>query len=163
MLVTIMTDASVDSKLQVAGFGYWIASDRGKLGGGGGLKSPVKDSYVGELKAVVNALHIAIDKRLVQERDSVLIQLDNLGVVTLLKDRTASPREDVLEALNHFIQLVEKYDLKIHTKHVKGHSDSRQGARFSSNNHCDSRAKTAMLKKRKNKLRTLKNKEGLSP
>lgn len=159
MLVTIMTDASVDSKLQVAGFGYWIASDRGKLGGGGGLKSPVKDSYVGELKAVVNPLHIALDKRLVQERDTVLIQLDNLGVVTLLKDRTASPREDITEALNHFIHLVDKYELIIYTKHVKGHSDSTQGARFASNNHCDDRARNAMLKKRKNKLRNMKRKE----
>lgn len=156
MLVTIMTDASVDSRLQVGGFGYWIASDRGKIGGGGGLKSPVKDSYAGELKAVVNSLHIAIEKQLVQERDTVLIQLDNLGVVTLLKERTEPPREDIAQALNHFISLVDRLELVIYTKHVKGHSDSTKGARFASNNHCDVRARDAMLKKRKNKVRNNK-------
>lgn len=155
MLVTIMTDASVDSNLQIAGFGYWIASDRGKLGGGGGLKSPVKDSYAGELKAVVNSLHLAIEKNLVQQRDTVLIQLDNLGVVTLLKDRTTPAREDIAEALKHFIGLVDRLELVVHVKHVKGHSDSKQGARFASNNHCDIRAKEAMYRKRKNKLRNM--------
>ena len=158
MLVTIMSDASVDSKLQLGGFGYWIASDRGKLGGGGGLTSPVKDSYVGELRAAVNALHIAIESKLVQERDTVLFQLDNLGVVTLIKERVKPPRADIEEALNHLISLVDKLKLVVYTKHVKGHSDIKQGARFASNNHCDVRAREAMLKKRKNKVRNMKRK-----
>ena len=148
MLVTIMTDASVDNDMKIGGFGYWIASDRAKKGGGGELKSPINDSYDGELKAVVNTLHLAIRDLYVHRKDTVLIQLDNKPVVDVLTKRKLIHRKELQPALNHFLYLVQEFELKVIVKHVKGHTDSRAGKRFAANNLCDEKAKFYMRRLR---------------
>lgn len=160
MLVTIMSDASVDNDLKVGGFGYWIASLRGKQGGGGAFKTPTHDSYNGELKAAVNALQAALRATLVQKGDTVLFQLDNAAVVKILGDieegARLTNRQDMKEVIAHLADLVTDFDLKLKSKHVKGHSNPSLGARFASNVHCDRRAYEGMLKARKNALSKIK-------
>lgn len=148
MLVTIMTDASVCPTLHVGGFGYWIASGRGKEGGGAPFKTVTKDSYNGELKAVVCSLHIAIKRGFVCTGDTVLVQLDNINVVNILNRDFTPTREDIIPLWDAVLSMVNSYQLKLQSRHVKGHT-TRTESRYKSNACCDDRAREAMIKARK--------------
>ena len=76
MLITIITDASHCPETKVGGYGYWLASKRGKKGGSGTFKGTVETSSLAEMMAVANSLHIAIADHIVQMDDHVLIQTD---------------------------------------------------------------------------------------
>lgn len=147
MLVTLMTDASHCPRTGAGGFGYWCASERGKRPGGGSLNGVIKDSYEAEMKAVANALKASIDAGLVHENDTVLIQLDNLGVVNCISKKN-NPREDVEHVLRYIFNYADKYHLKLISRHVKGHSRNTD-QRSKANNHCDARAYEGMQQARK--------------
>lgn len=85
MRVTIIADASFCPDTNVAGYGYWIACERGKDGGGGEMKGRVESSLIAEMQAVVNALYISIRKNLVQANDHVLLQTDCEGAILKFK------------------------------------------------------------------------------
>lgn len=146
MHVTLMTDASHCPKWKAGGFGFWCASDRGKLPGGGPLAGEVKDSYEAEMKAVANAMHASIIAGLISTGDNVLIQLDNLGVVNCI-NKVNTPRADVAVVLKYIFELGKKFNLTIRCKHVKGHTN-RSENRFVSNAHCDDRAYKGMKQAR---------------
>lgn len=150
MLVTIMTDASVCPNYLVGGFGYWIASNRGKEGGGKPFNTTTPDSFNGELKAVVCSLHIAIKRGFVISGDEVLIQLDNMSVVNLLnKEYAQNPkRQDIIELYAAVEDMVKTHNLTLRSRWVKGHS-SRKENRFKSNVCCDDRAKQGLKEARK--------------
>lgn len=152
MLITLMTDASHCVQTGAAGFGFWCASNRGKLAGGKPLKGFVKDSYEAEMKGVVNALQIAITAGLILSGDTVLIQLDNKGVIRCI-EKVSKPRSDVKNVMGYLFTLAEEFDLTIKCRHVKGHSKNKD-SRFLANHHCDSRAKTQMRLARK-KIKSL--------
>lgn len=142
-----MADASLCHKTGAAGFGFWCASDRGKLAGGNIIRGAVKDSYEAEFKGVANALKSAINAGLIVNGDRVLIQLDNVGVIYCIQ-RKCKPRADIAKVLNYILNTAKQYNLKLECRHVKGHSKSIEN-RFVANNHCDVRARTAMRKARK--------------
>jgi ribonuclease HI len=148
MLVTIITDASHCPDTHGAGYGFWIASGRGKVGGGGTMKSQVENANVAEMHAVCNALHHALKVGLVVKMDSVLIQTDCLGAIHAF-DGTRKPRlESELKAKEVLDRFRDKFALTIGFRHVKGHT-SRPEARYVTNRLCDSRAKEGMRKARK--------------
>lgn len=147
MLVTIMTDASLCGIHKVGGYGYWIASQRGKEAGGGVFKGTISDSYEAEFKAVANTLHTAIQKQYVCSGDTVIIQLDNSGVIHCMSGSN-NIRSDIQEVYDTIIRLRTEYDLILEFRHVKGHSNRKEN-RYVANNLCDIRAKKYMKQARK--------------
>lgn len=147
MLVTIMTDASLCGEQRVGGYGYWIASQRGKEAGGGVFKGTINDSYEAEFKAVANTLHTAIQKGLVLSGDRVIIQLDNSGVIHCMSGSN-NVRKDIEPVYNLITQLRDQLNLVLEFRHVKGHSN-RKEKRYIANNLCDMRAKKYMKQARK--------------
>ena len=147
MLVTLMTDASHCSKTNAGGFGFWCASNRGKLAGGKPLQGKIKDSYEAEMKGVANALSIAIKAKLIMHGDKVLIQLDNIGVIHCIR-RKCKAREDAKEVMDYIFKCKKDFSLDFECRHVKGHSN-KVGSRFSANKHCDRIAKEQMKIQRK--------------
>lgn len=148
MLVTLMTDASHCPDSGAAGFGFWCASDRGKLAGGSAFRGAIKDSYEAEFKGVANSLKAAINAGLILNGDKVLIQLDCIGVITCI-GRKNKPRADVIVVLDYIQNIAKEHELTLLCRHVKGHTKRLEGNRFKANNHCDIRAKNAMREARK--------------
>lgn len=146
MLVTLITDASSCPDTLVAGYGYWCVSGHGKEGSGGILKGDIKDSYEAELKGAINALIKCYKKGLIRDHDTVLIQLDNKGVVGLL-NKDHLPRKDLIEAMKIFQEFTLKHHLRILSRHVKGHTNKSDN-RYAANRHCDERARAFMLEAR---------------
>ena len=145
MKVTIMTDASV-CPTGAAGYGFWIVSARGGTPGGGSFKSNIKDGYEGEFKAAVNALSYGVNNSLIQANDAVLVQLDNKGVVDILKGK-AKPREDLEVAHSMLKKILNAHKLKLRARHVKGHTKVND-QRSKANRMCDMRARLAMKEAR---------------
>lgn len=146
MLVTIMTDASLCATHFVGGFGYWIASPRGKEAGGGIFKGTIADSYEAEFKAVANSLHSAIQKQLVQHGDKVIIQLDNSGVIYCMSGQN-TVRKDLTDVVSTIRILEKQYNLSLEFRHVKGHTQRKEN-RYIANKMCDKRAKQFMKEAR---------------
>lgn len=147
MRVTLMTDASHCSENNVGGFGFWCASDRGKLAGGKPFQGNIKDSYEAEMKAVANALNISVRAGLIASGDKVLIQLDNTGVIQCITKKT-KPRSDVKHVLDYIFEYARDLLIEIECRHVKGHSKKTE-SRYVSNKHCDRIAKKNMRLARK--------------
>ena len=138
MRVTLMTDASVCGTTGASGYGFWCVCERAKLGGGGSFKAPLKDSYEAEYKAVVNALHECLLKGIILKGDTILIQVDNKGVVELLNSQR-QPREDLHTAFKTMHNLKFKFNLMVNARHVKAHT-GRNTSRHKSNEYCDATA-----------------------
>ena len=141
-----MTDASV-CPTGAAGYGFWIVSARGGTPGGGAFKSHIKDGYEGEFKAVVNAISYGVSNNLIQANDDVLIQLDNKGVVDILKGK-AKPREDLEVAYSMLKKMLINHNLKLKARHVKGHTRVND-QRSKANRMCDMRARLSMKEARR--------------
>ena len=141
-----MTDASV-CPTGAAGYGFWIVSARGGTPGGGAFKSHIKDGYEGEFKAVVNALSYGVTNNLIQANDDVLIQLDNKGVVDILKGKL-KPREDLGVAYSMLKKILSSNKIKLKARHVKGHTKVND-QRSKANRMCDMRARLAMKEARR--------------
>lgn len=143
MLVTLMTDASHCQQTGAAGFGFWCVSNRGKLAGGKPLNGKIKDSYEAEAKGVANSLVIGFRSGIIQQGDTVIIQLDNIGVVFGINGKLKKKRKDVKEVLRFINNFKTQNNLSIECRHVKGHSKKTE-SRFSANKHCDRLAKQQM-------------------
>lgn len=147
MRVTIITDASYCPDTNVAGYGYWIACERGKQGGGGEMKSLVDGSVEAEMQAIVNAVHIAASLSLVQAQDDILIQTDCMAAIDAFRGTRKVLKKQELEAVYALSRLRCKHGLGIGFKHVKGHSNNTD-ARSITNKLCDKRAKESMKRAR---------------
>lgn len=143
MLVTLMTDASHCQQTGAAGFGFWCVSNRGKLAGGKPLNGKIKDSYEAEAKGVANSLVIGFRSGIIQQGDTVIIQLDNTGVVLGINGKLKKTRKDVKAVLSFIRNFKIQNNLSIECRHVKGHSKKTEN-RFSANKHCDKLAKEQM-------------------
>ena len=142
MNVTIIADASHCPETKAGGYGFWIASARGKRGGSGPLKGLVQTSTLAEMMAVVNALHQGLKFKLVEYQDSILIQTDcEAAMFAFGMSRTLSPDEKNVVLFLQFLET--KFNLTIAFRHVKGHSD-KTDARFAANRYCDKSARKEM-------------------
>lgn len=150
MLVTILADASWCPETGAAGYGYWIASQRGKRPGGNVMQNAQNPSHA-EMMAIANSLHVAVKARLVQHGDDVLIQTDCTDAIAglqghRLKYETFSPEMGLVHQF--VVNFAREHNLTLEYRHVKGHS-TRPEARFKANNHCDERAKGFMRTRRR--------------
>lgn len=145
--VTIISDASYCHQSKAAGCGFWIASDRGKLGGSHAFRLPVKDAQVAEVMGVYAALHKAAEQGLVQENDEVLIQMDCMGALNRFNGHTAPREGQEMEYVDKMKLLIVRLSIQVEYRHVKAHSDAL-GARFTTIQLCDQRAKEAMRHRR---------------
>lgn len=143
MRVTIIADASHCSQTGAAGYGYWIACERGKQGGGGEIKERVDCSGAAEMIAIVNSVHISLKKGLVQSGDIVLLQTDCEAAILAFYGQRQRLTKDEKRAKATFFDLKREHGFKFNFRHVKGHT-TRSEARFVTNNLCDARAKKYM-------------------
>lgn len=149
MLVTIIADASYCPINKIAGYGYWISSERGSNGGGGPLAKgdKVENSTTAEMMAIVNALYYAIRDGFVQVQDTVLLQSDcvpALDAFTFKRHKLTEVEHQIVTKLNQYML---QYSLNLRYRHVKGHCGIQQ-SRYLANNHCDVRAKAEMKRLR---------------
>ncbi len=146
MNVTILADASHCPETKAGGYGYWIASARGKKGGSGALKGSISSSTLAEMMAIANAIHHAIKFGLVQAQDVLLVQTDcESAIFAFSKKRKGSEEEK--KVVEYVLRVVRLLSLAIEYKHVKGHTNSSK-ARFAANNACDRAARKAMRRAR---------------
>lgn len=147
MLVTIIADASYCQETKVAGYGYWVASTRGKKGGGGRMKKTVVNNVVAEMQAVCNALAEGIRAGLVQDSDALIVQTDCRPAIEAFTGQRRRLIEEERACVMAFRKFSTRLRLKWEFRHVKGHT-SRKEARYVTNNLCDKRAKEAMREAR---------------
>lgn len=119
--VTAYTDASFVRDR--GGWSVWLRSERGRIVRSGECPGHICDSMCAELWAVIQAVEISIS----EWKDSVKgIQL-NMDCISLC-DRfwpwsRSFARHD-LEALRmQVVETIKKADIRVRTKHVKGHSN----------------------------------------
>ncbi len=143
MKVTILTDASYCPDTQVAGYGYWIASNRGRVGGGGAMQVKAVTSSSAEMMAIANSLHAGIASTFVQQGDEILMQTDCMAAIQAFKFLRYNLAPQERAAVQYVERFLQQYELKIEYRHVKAHT-SQEGARFVANHMCDKRAKAAM-------------------
>lgn len=146
MNVTILADASHCPDTKAGGYGFWIASARGKKGGSGVLNGAIASSTLAEMMAIANAIHQGIKFGLVQGHDKLLVQSDcESAIFAFTKKRKGSEEEK--KVVEYVLKLVRLLSLVIEYKHVKGHTNSSE-ARFAANNACDRAARKAMRRAR---------------
>lgn len=152
MLITVMSDASFCPTTKAAGYGYWIACDRGKIAGSGAFRVDVPSSGVAELLAAVNAIDRACKEGLVEKGDMILVQSDCLSAVKAFSfGRNRNSFCDLAwQGMLHVFNLRREIGFKLKGKHVKGHS-ANISSRFASNNLCDQKAYEAMQKDKDSK------------
>lgn len=142
---TILVDASWCEETKVAGYGYWIASDRGKVGGGDKLKGPVESCNLAEMQAICSTLFIVQQIQFVLPRERVLVRTDSeAAILAFKKKRNLSKNEQ---------STVEIYDMLAHGieisfRHIKGHTGSKEKASIG-NQICDQTARKYMKLARK--------------
>lgn len=140
-----MVDASWDPETKAGGYGYWIASNRGKVGGGAPLDGKLDSSNLAEMQAVCNVLFIARNGGFVLPGDEVLIQTDCRAAMRGLEgSRELTVKET--EVRKTYLKLNQS--LYVELRHVRGHS-LRMENRFCANRHCDASAYGAMQHARK--------------
>ena len=144
MRVTILADASHCPSTKAGGYGYWIASERGKRGGAGPFKDRVSNSTVAEMMAIANSLYEAVSHCLVLEKDVILFQTDCEAAIFAFTGKRGISQEEA-KVVNYVKKVIRGMSLTVSYKHVKGHSSNKQ-ARFAANNACDRAARKAMRK-----------------
>lgn len=150
MKVTIIADASWCPTTHAGGYGFWIASERGKYGGGGpcGKNELPNSSTSAEMMALCNALYIALKRGYVLEGDAVLLQTDCQNGINIFCKRQSCPTQQERKAVEYLKGLVKSFKLTVEFRHVKGHT-SNPNARSVTNRLCDERAKKHMREIRK--------------
>ena len=149
MHVTILSDASYCPKYKVAGYGFWIACSRGKLGGGGQILEDVEDTNAAEMMAICNAVWHGVTDQLIERGDKLLIQTDSLAAIDRLRgQRVVTVTDQQKRIVAYYEKAVCRLELNVQLRHVKGHT-LHQEARFVANRMCDKRAKEQMRAARK--------------
>lgn len=148
-----MCDASYCHTNKVAGYGYWIASGRGKKGGGGPIQSDVDNNNIAEMMAIYNAVWKGLEADLIHNGDELLIQSDSLRAMDSLAHRLRTPpTPQESQVVEYFDRMCNRWGLNVRFKHVKGHSGV-QDQRSAANRHCDRRAKDGLRLARLNKIK----------
>ena len=87
MIVTIVSDASFCPKSGAAGYGIWIASNRGKTAFGNQFKHKMSSSNEAEVCAIVNGICFALKTRHLIVSDTLVINTDCQSAILLLNKR----------------------------------------------------------------------------
>lgn len=152
MFITVMADASYCSRSRSAGYGFWIACERGKKAGSGFYTFDVVSACEAEMLAVADAIYNGIKSFLIHKGDSILVQLDSIPAISAFTGERIPKQEKENQAIEYLWLIKNQFNLEISFKHVKGHSNL-EDARSKSNAHCDSAAKAALKQARQKKGR----------
>ncbi len=139
MMVTVMVDASFCPDTGAGGYGVWIAAQRGKRAFEGQFNTPLDNSTLAEMAAVVNALHCALKHGYIMESDTVLLQIDCIAAIHAFENKRVVRHNMEHEIKAKYNKFIELFKLDIKFKHVKAHS-GKLDRRSRSNNACDQRA-----------------------
>lgn len=149
MKTTIVADASFCPETKVAGYGFWIASNRGKKAGSGIVAVTVKNNIAAEMMALLNGLFIGRKNNLIMVGDKVLLQTDCQAAIDAFANRRRNISLQEIQLVVWFNEFRTTHKLAISMRHVKGHSRGKQ-KRFIANRICDRDAKVQMRKARHN-------------
>ncbi len=144
MLVTIIADAAYDSHTKAAGYGYWIASQRGKLPGCSYATSEVVNPRIAEVNAILEAVRLAWKARLLWPGDQLLIQTDCLGAIQGLGTGNIKANDGMRETRALFKRFIKRHRLELEFRHVRGHT-TQEAKRFRSQDYCDRYAKDCLV------------------
>lgn len=142
MHVTIISDASWCPETRAAGYGYWIACERGKGPGGGSLRMLCSGSNAAEMMAIVRAVADGLKQGFIEPGDQLLIQTDSQAAIDAFTHKRSVGGDERL-AYDEMRKLLNGRRITTRFKHVKGHSNV-QDARSVTNRMCDQRAKAGM-------------------
>lgn len=151
MDVTVLSDASFCCNHKIAGYGYWIASARGKTGGEGVVAEEVFDPNTAEMMAICNAIWHGVGAGLIRQGDNLLIQTDSVAAIDRFKGEKVNITEQQSRVIAYFDKVTRRLNLGVRFRHVKAHT-SCEDKRSIANRMCDKRAKTAMRKARNAKI-----------
>lgn len=152
MNVTLLCDASYCPDYKVAGYGYWIASQRGKIGGAGKIVDDVEDTNTAEMMAICNTIWHGVGHKLIERGDRLLIQTDSLAAIDRLRgQKVVTITKQQTTVLEYYEKVVRRLELEVVLRHVKAHTINKE-ARFVANRMCDKRAKEQMRAARKTKI-----------
>ena len=147
MRVTLMVDASYCHDTNAAGYGFWVASNRGHRPGSGAMRVHVSNALEAEMMAICNALYRSFKFNYIQAGDTVLVQTDCLGAIDRFTGNNRVKSEMERKALIVLNSIAKSNDLRVNFRHVKAHTRRKEN-RYRANNHCDTAAKKAMRKAR---------------
>lgn len=133
---TITTDISLDEKLQVATYAFWISTNHGYFTMTGILKAKTNSTTHAETAAIGNALSFVIQKFGEGYFDNVRVNTDSKGAKHAIDIRKKGIGESV-----HALCSRAGKDFRI--VHVKGHTSKKQ-PRYYVNNWCDKQARKAL-------------------
>ena len=140
--VTINTDASFMHESGLSSYGYWISSANGRKKGSGLFNNLSTDSNDAEIKGIINALHVFFrEKWLSRDIELIYINCDNQTAELTLSKNSVKKYEKHYDL---FIQILHSnsFNLKnIKFLKIRGHQNSKRGARYYLNNWCDREAK----------------------
>lgn len=151
MNITMICDASYCPKYKVAGYGFWIASQRGKFGGAGHMTQEIENNNTAEMMAICNTIWEGIKKGIIFKGDTLLIQSDCLSAMDKMKGIQKTNTDQESSVLKYYEKTVSRNELNVKFRHVRGHT-TRVEARFVANRMCDKRAKSAMRTARRSKI-----------
>ncbi len=171
MLVTLFSDASICGETGCVGWAAWAKCDRGTARGDGVLKRQTIDSSFAEAMAVVNGLAIALQGRLIERGDVIIVQTDNNAVMGVLNgtarrvvkkaekqrrqisysqlhEEVLKRNEEIDEIAKAYAEIVYDLALTVRWRHCKGHR-GLEDRRAAVNSYCDERARERMREARK--------------
>jgi ribonuclease HI len=153
MRVTLISDASYCNRYKVAGYGFWIASQRGKLGGSGQMTKDVENNNTAEMMAICNAIWQGLAKGVLARGDELLLQSDCLSAMDKMQGIQKAVTAQEKEVLAYFAKTLQENGLSAIFRHVRGHTQIKE-ARYAANRTCDKLAKAQMRLARKIKIQS---------
>lgn len=145
-LVTIIADASFCPDSKMAGYGSFVASDRGKRYFNGALPNTT-DNNTAEIMVIVNALWHGLQNNLIEEGSTLLIQTDSVTAIRTFKGEVKTKNNQQTKAYRTLWDYSDRFKLKLTFRHLPGHScgaDKRSKVQIS----CDRAAKIHMQRAR---------------
>ena len=149
MLCTINTDASFNRKRKIGTFAFWSKMNTTTIKRSGKLRGSVDKSCEAELKTIINAIHVTLERE--AEITRVIVNTDSMNSIHILTNSKKDIRRYKLQWGGKFYyayrKTLEQFPCvkNIEYRHVKSHSGV-QDARSYVNEWCDTMAKREMEK-----------------
>ncbi len=148
---TIYTDASLKDGL--GSYGYWIKSTKGRIIDQGVFKNRITDSNQAEMQAILKGMTRALSAW--DDLEGMLIVTDSKVAQKVFwkgtcEDFNGNPKPEYANLVKIYKELLEKHNLEVRIKWVKGHQRINDIRAFI-NDFVDTKAKEARIKEEENK------------
>ena len=134
MWVTLYTDASYHPEKKLGGWAIWLKSAQGRIVRYGRCPKEINGAMSAEIYAAYVGIHMAL--RDWTDVEGILVNSDNQAVCRGLWEWSKPTADPIFNRIQLKIQQRTK-DIKIRTKHVKGHQYFQKDVRAYLNNRCD--------------------------